>query len=59
MHNNSQIKALVFKNIWKLAYKEKLFQSKYIFRKIGKFRRGSQGNHPTATDNYWYNIYKV
>jgi len=35
-----------------LAFKEKLFQSKYVFSKIGKFRRGSQGNQPTALNAY-------
>ena len=42
-----------------LALKEKLFQSKYVFSKIGKFRSGSQGNHPTATESFRYNIYEV
>ena len=35
-----------------VAFKVELFQSKYVFSKIGKLRRGSQVNHPTALNTY-------
>jgi len=44
--------------IVKAASKENLWISKYMLSKTEKFRRGSQGNHSTATDSHRYSIYK-
>jgi len=35
-----------------MTSKENLYLSKYLLSKTGKFRRGSQGNHPAAFSKY-------